>query len=87
MAVRTRRLSVHVPLSLAEKIDSLVVRLERPLDWIVERALRTWIDREELHHRWTLEALADVDAGRVIDHDVVKAWADSLDTAKSLPPA
>jgi predicted transcriptional regulator len=85
--MRTRRLSVHVPLSLAEKIDSLAVRLNRPLDWIVEQSLRTWIDREELHYCWTLKALADVDAGRVIDHDIVKAWADSLDTAESLPPA
>ena len=84
--MRTRRLSVHVPLSLARKIDSLAVRLNRPLDWIVEQCLRTWIDREELHHCWTLEALADVDAGRVIDHDIVKAWADSLGTAEPLPP-
>jgi predicted transcriptional regulator len=85
--MRTRRLRVHVPLSLATKIDSLAIRLDRPLDWIVEQSLRTWIEREELHHRLTLEALVDVDAGRVIDHDIVKAWADSLDTADSLPPA
>lgn len=34
----------------------------------------------------TLEALGDVDAGRVIDHQAVQAWADSLDTNKPLPP-
>ena len=28
--------------------------------------------------RLTREALADVDAGRVIDHQAVLAWADSL---------
>ena len=33
----------------------------------------------------TLEALEDVDAGRVIDHQVIQAWADSLGTDKSLP--
>ena len=85
--MRTRKLRVHVPLPLAAKIDSLAIRLDRPLDWIVEQSLRAWIEREELHHRLTVEALADVDAGRVIDHDVVKAWADSLDTAKLCPPA
>lgn len=26
------------------------------------------------------EAMADVDAGRVVDHQVVQAWADSLPT-------
>ena len=34
----------------------------------------------------TLEALDDVDAGRVIDHHVVRAWADSLGTNKPLAP-
>ncbi len=35
----------------------------------------------------TLEALADVDAGRVIDHRSIVAWAESLDTGKPLLPA
>jgi len=26
----------------------------------------------------TLEALADVDAGRVVDHEAVEKWAESL---------
>ena len=34
----------------------------------------------------TLEALADVDAGHAIDHQTVRAWADSLSTDKPLPP-
>ena len=29
--------------------------------------------------------LADVDAGRVIEHQAVQAWADSLSTAQPLP--
>jgi predicted transcriptional regulator len=29
-------------------------------------------------HERTLEGLADVDGGRVIDHEAVQAWADSL---------
>jgi len=40
--------------------------------------------REE-RHRLTLEALADVDAGRVIEHRVVRAWANSLGTRKPYP--
>lgn len=35
--------------------------------------------------RLTHEALADVDAGRVIDHEAVQAWADSLSTKTRLP--
>ena len=33
----------------------------------------------------TDEILADVDAGRVIDHQAVQAWADSLSTDTPLP--
>jgi hypothetical protein len=37
------------------------------------------LDRGSERHRLTLEALSDVDAGRLIDHQTVQAWADSLD--------
>ena len=39
---------------------------------------------EEQRYRLTLEALADVDAGRTVDHADVEAWIDSLDTAVPL---
>lgn len=32
----------------------------------------------------TREALADVDTCRIIDHQNMQAWADSLDTEESL---
>jgi len=34
----------------------------------------------------TLDALLDVDEGRVLDHDRITAWADSLTTEAPLPP-
>jgi len=37
-----------------------------------------YVDREEERSRLTREALADVDAGRVIDHQAVQAWAADL---------
>ncbi len=81
----TKVFTAHVPLSLAEKVDRLAARLERSRGWIVKQALSAWIDQEEERTRLTDEALADVDAGRVIDHQAVQAWADSLSTAKPLP--
>ena len=81
----TRVLTAHVPLKLAKKVDQMAVRLERSRGWIVKQALTAWIDQEEERRRLTLEALADVDAGRVIDHQAVQAWADSLATDKPMP--
>lgn len=81
----TKVITAHVPLPLAEKVDQLAARLERPRGWIVKQALSAWVDLEEERRRLTLEALADVDAGHVVDHQAVQAWADSLDEEKPLP--
>lgn len=84
-AAETRVLTAHVPLQLAEKVDQMAARLERSKGWIVKQALVAWIDQEEERSRLTREALADVDAGHVIDHQAVQAWADSLGTDTPLP--
>ncbi len=74
----TRALTADVPLPLADKVDQMAARLERSRGWIMKQALSAWIAQEEARDRLTQEALADVDAGCVIDHQAVQAWADSL---------
>jgi predicted transcriptional regulator len=81
----TKVLTAHVPLPLAEKVDQIAARLERSRGWIMKQALSAWIDQEEERSRLTREALADVDAGRVVDHQAVQAWADSLGNDTPLP--
>ncbi len=81
----TKVMTAHIPLPLAEKVDQFANRLERSRGWIMKQALTAWIAQEEERRRLTMEALDDVDAGRVIDHQAVQAWADSLDTDKPLP--
>ena len=81
----TKVLTAHVPLPLAEKVDLLAARLERSRGWVVKQALSAWVDQEEERSRLTHQAMADVKAGHVIDHQAVQAWADSLDTDNPLP--
>jgi predicted transcriptional regulator len=83
--METKVLTAHVPRALAEKVDELAARLERSRGWIVKQALTAWIDQEEERQRLTLEALADVDAGKLIGQEAVEAWADSLDSESPLP--
>ena len=45
--METKVLTAHVPLPLAEKVDEMAARLERPRGWIVKQALSAWIEREE----------------------------------------
>ncbi len=81
----TRVVTAHLPLDLAEKVDRKSEELDRPRGWIVRQAVAAWIEREEWRGKLTLEGLAAVDAGDVIDGDVVSAWADSLGTDNPLP--
>ena len=82
----TKVLTAHVPRPLADKVDELAARLERSRGWVVKQALAAWVEQEEERRRLTLEALADVDAGHLIDHQAIQAWADSLETDIPLPP-
>lgn len=81
----TKVLTAHVPFQLADKVDRLAERLDRSRGWVIKQALSAWIELEEERQRMTLEALAEVDAGTVIDHEAVQAWADSLASDKPLP--
>ncbi|KKO45680.1 CopG family transcriptional regulator [Arsukibacterium ikkense] len=81
----TKVLTAHIPLPLAERVDQLALKLERSRGWIMKQALTAWLEQEEARERLTREALADVDAGRVTDHQAVLAWAESLDTDQPLP--
>jgi predicted transcriptional regulator len=84
--METRVVTAHIPVPLAEKVDVLAERLERSRGWIVKQALANWVAEEEERRKLTLEALAEVDAGTVVDHEAVKIWAKSLGTGKPLPP-
>ena len=78
----TRVVTAHLPADLAEKLDGLSQRLDRPKGWIVKEAIASFISLEEKRHRLTLEALEDVDARRTVEHAEVGAWATSLSSAK-----
>ena len=82
---QTKVLTAHIPLPLTDKLDQLSTRLERSRGWIIKQALTAWIEQEEERSRLTWEAMADVDASHVIDHQSVQAWADSLSSDKPLP--
>lgn len=85
MTSKTRIVAAEIPSDMADRIEQLAEQLGRSPSWVVEDALACWLDREEEHYQMTLEALADVDAGRVVDHEEVRAWTNSLGTKNPLP--
>ncbi len=81
----TKVITAHIPLPLAEKVDKIATQLERSRGWIMKQALSDWINQEETRNRLTREALSDVDAGQLIEHQAVQTWTDSLSTDTPLP--
>ena len=78
----TRVVTSHLPAVLAEKLDGLAERLDRPKGWIVKEAIASYVALEEERHRMTLEALEDVDARRTVDHARIEAWVKGLGKPK-----
>jgi len=76
----TRVVTSHLPADLAEKLDGLAERLDRPKGWIVKQAIASYVALEEERYRMTLEALEDVDAKRAVDHAEIEAWAGRMVT-------
>lgn len=85
MPSNTRVVTAHVPNPLAQQVDAAAARLDHPRGWIVREALTAWLANEDRRHALTLEGLADVDAGRVVDQQSVQAWAESLSTDQPQP--
>lgn len=83
--MNTKVLTTHVPIPLAEKVDEIAARMDRSRGWVMKQALSAWVDQEEERRRLTLESMADIDAGQIIDHQAVQAWAESLSTDTPLP--
>jgi len=75
--------------------DELLVRLEatagqmrRSKGWVIKDALEEYLKREELkqqRHEQTLAALADFDAGRLVDSAEVMNWLESWGGEDELP--
>jgi predicted transcriptional regulator len=80
--IETRVITSHIPIGLAEQVDALATRLDRSKGWVVKQALADFLALEEQRHQMTLEALADVDAGRVIPHADMEKWFDDAVKAR-----
>lgn len=51
----TRVVTAHIPIELAEQVDELAARLDRPKGWIVKQALISWVALEAKRQQLTLK--------------------------------
>ena len=81
--------SVRLPEDLSDRVEGLATKLQRSKSWIINEALRDYVERAEGDaQRWreTVKALDSVRAGKLIDGEAVDKWIASWGTDKELPP-
>jgi predicted transcriptional regulator len=69
---------------LHEKLDSTAFRLNKTKGWLINQAVRQYIEREELKARILSEtelAIADIQAKRIISGEEVLNWLKTWGTA------
>ena len=72
--------SVRMPNDLMQRLEDTAERLRRSKGWVINDALREYLEREELRVRRldeTRDALSDLETGALIEDDEVLAWLDS----------
>jgi len=80
---------VRMPDDLLRRLDAAATRLRRSRDWIINDAVREYLEREDWRQRRdeeTREALAGLDAGQVVDGDEVLAWIESWGSENEREP-
>lgn len=85
MSVTTVRLQPEVEAGL----ESVAEQLQRTKSWVINQAIREYLERQQLEQtRWqeTLEAMDSVAQGKVVSGDAVHAWLRSWGSTDELPP-
>jgi predicted transcriptional regulator len=70
-------ISVRVDAELGDQLSTVAARLDRPKSWVVEHALKEFIELQLWQFAAIEEGLQDADAGRVVPHEAVVAWVES----------
>jgi predicted transcriptional regulator len=85
MSVTTVRLQPNIEVGL----DAMTLKLQRSKSWLINQALKEFIERQELEQqRWndTLQALESVTKGALVAGDDVHDWLRSWGTKHELSP-
>lgn len=85
MSITSVRLQPEIELGL----ENTAISLKRSKSWVINQAVREYIERQELEKiRWeeTLQVMESVAKGQVISGNAVHAWLNSWGKDQELPP-
>ena len=70
---------------LDQKLSAVATRLDRSRSWVVQQALKEFIELQLWQMSAIEEGLRDVESGRIIAHEDVVAWVESWGQPDELP--
>ena len=76
MAINGRVVTANLPSDVILRLDQVSKSIDRSKSWIEHQALKEWLSEEERRHQLTIEALKEIDEGRVIPHEEVQKWVE-----------
>jgi predicted transcriptional regulator len=77
--------SVRLASETKAKLEKWAEKQDRPVSFLVQRALESYIEDLEQFDRSMLEAEAELDKGVFTSWEKVKTWMESWDTDNELP--
>ena len=78
-------INVRMDSELGDKLATVAARLDRPKSWVIEHALRDFIELQLWQFAAIEEGLRDAEAGRVVPHEDVAAWVESWGSPDERP--
>jgi len=76
--------SVRLDVEILRQLDDLAVEMDRSRSYLVAEAVREFVEREYAHLLHVREGEADIDAGRALTGEELRAWVDDLKSKR--PP-
>lgn len=83
---QTATLSARVPKAFIDEIDMLAKALNRDRAWIVEQAVRQYVQAESAFLAAVQQGRMDIAAGRFITDDEMEAELDRIDSEVNTRP-
>ena len=82
---KTLPVSLRLEPELNDKVAAIAELLDRPKSWVIEQAVKEFVELQAWQLAAIDEGIADADAGRLVRHEEVVAWVESWTAADELP--
>jgi predicted transcriptional regulator len=75
----TVSISTRVPEQVRDQVDQLAQALDRDRGWVIEQAIRRYLQDEQQFIQAVQRGRDDIAAGRFVEHDELEAELDAIE--------